>query len=136
MGIWEKIKEISLKIFNNAKLLFNKFLPERKQRIIASGIAGGIIILLVFVISITRDPVAAPLSEKKITVTPNLIPPEDFFLPEEPDYLPGVLLGRERRKSWTEEDAMDYWQNPMISGEDEWRNNIETAIDKLMERIP
>lgn len=136
MGIWDKIKEFSLKVFNNAKLFFFKLFPEKKQQITAACTAIGVIVVLVFVILITRNSSAAPIAEKEITVTPNLIPFEDFFLPDEPDYLPGVLLERGRRESWTEADADEYWQNPMISGEDEWRNNIETAIDKLMERVP
>jgi hypothetical protein len=136
MGIWGKITGYSLNIFNNVKQLFLKFFPEKKQRIICASTAGGVIILIIFIISMMRSYAVVPNKERDITVTPNLIPPEDFFLPDEPDYLPGVLLERERRESWTEEDAVDYWQNPMISGEDEWRNNIETAIDKFMERIP
>jgi hypothetical protein len=64
------------------------------------------------------------------------IPAEEFFLPDEPDFLPGVLLERERRTSWTEQDAGEYWQDPLRSGEEQWREKIETAVDEFLERIP
>jgi len=64
------------------------------------------------------------------------IPAGEVFLPDEPDFLPGVLLGREQRSVWTEQDAAEYWQNPLRQGEEEWRNKIETSIDELLERVP
>jgi len=64
------------------------------------------------------------------------IPAEELFLPEEPDFIPGVLLERERRSSWTEVDAEEHWQDPLRLGEHYWRVRIETAIDEFLERIP
>ena len=64
------------------------------------------------------------------------IPPEELFLPDEPDYLPGVLLEREQRTSWTTEDASSYWQDPLKFGEEQWREKIEAAIDEFLERVP
>ena len=64
------------------------------------------------------------------------IPPGEIFFPDEPDFLPGVMLGRERRTSWTELDASEYWQDPLREGEEPWREMIETAINELLERIP
>jgi hypothetical protein len=60
---------------------------------------------------------------------------EELFLPEEPDFLPGVLLDRDRRTSWSEQDASEYWQDPLRVGEEQWREKIEAAIDELMERV-
>ena len=64
------------------------------------------------------------------------IPAEELFLPDEPDFLPGVLLERERRTAWTEEDAIEYWQDPLRQGEEQWRQKIEAAIDEFLERVP
>lgn len=64
------------------------------------------------------------------------IPAEELFLPDEPDFLPGVLLERERKSSWTEHDAEEFWQDPLISGEEQWREKIEAAIDEFLEHIP
>jgi hypothetical protein len=64
------------------------------------------------------------------------VPPEDIFLPEEPDFVPSFIPGRERRESWTGEDAAAYWQDPLRSGEEAWRNRIESVIDELLERVP
>ena len=64
-----------------------------------------------------------------------IIPPEELFLPEEPDFIPGVMLERERRAAWTAEDAAPYWQDPLKDGEEPWRQHIENTIDELMERV-
>jgi hypothetical protein len=64
------------------------------------------------------------------------IPAEDLFLPNEPDFLPGVVPGREQRSVWTAEDAEPYWYNPLEKGEEEWRNRIRTALDEFLENVP
>jgi len=65
-----------------------------------------------------------------------LIPPEELFLPDEPDFVPGVMLGRERRAEWTAEDAEPWWQNPLVVGEERWRAEIERMVDEIMESVP
>jgi len=72
-------------------------------------------------------------SESIITVP---VPAEELFLPDEPDYVPGVLLEREQRLNWTDEDASEYWQDPLKYGEEQWREKIEASIDKFMEQVP
>jgi hypothetical protein len=64
------------------------------------------------------------------------IPLEDLFLPDEPDFLPPVILGRERREAWTAEDAEPFWYKPPKEGETEWRERVEQVIDELLERVP
>jgi hypothetical protein len=64
------------------------------------------------------------------------IPPEELFLPGEPDFLPGVIPERERREFWTAEDAEPYWYNPLERGEEEWRNRIRAALDEFLEHVP
>lgn len=64
------------------------------------------------------------------------IPAEELFLPDEPDFLPEVILERERRSSWTEQDVSEYWQDPLKFGEEQWREKIEAAIDVFLERVP
>jgi hypothetical protein len=64
------------------------------------------------------------------------VPPEEIFLPEEPDFVPGVILEREKRTEWTENDAREYWRDPLKEGEEQWREKIEGEIDKYLERVP
>ena len=64
------------------------------------------------------------------------IPAGEIFLPDEPDFLPGVLLERERRSNWTIEDASEFWQDPLRFGEEQWREKIEEIIDLFLERVP
>jgi hypothetical protein len=64
------------------------------------------------------------------------IPPGELFLPEEPDFVPQVLLEREPRESWSAEDAAPFWHDPLKMGEEPWRRRIEEAIDELLEEVP
>jgi hypothetical protein len=76
------------------------------------------------------------LTEPERIITSLPIPINELFLPDEPDFVPGVLLGRERRTFWTEDDAAEFWQDPLRFGEEPWRLQIENAIDEMLERIP
>jgi hypothetical protein len=64
------------------------------------------------------------------------IPPEELFLPDEPDFLPGVIPEREQREVWSAEDAAPYWYDPLEGAGDEWRGRIKTALDELLEYVP
>jgi hypothetical protein len=71
-----------------------------------------------------------------VTVQPVPVPPEELFLPEEPDFLPPVILERPRREAWTVEDAEAHWYNPLEQGEEAWRERVEQVIEELLERVP
>jgi hypothetical protein len=62
--------------------------------------------------------------------------PEDFFLPYEPDFVPDVLLEREPRNGWTEEDARPFWTDPLKGNEEAWRERIESGVDAILEHVP
>ena len=63
-------------------------------------------------------------------------PGAEFFLPYEPDFVPDVLLEREPRDGWTEEDARPFWTDPLPGNERFWRRRIESGIDSLLEQVP
>jgi hypothetical protein len=69
-------------------------------------------------------------------LTPLSIPQEDFFLPDEPDFLPEVLLEREPRSEWTPDDALPFWKDPLHEDPEKWRGRIEMVIDELLEGVP
>jgi len=98
-----------------------------------------IVILLFLILAISSH---KPVSEEK---PPNIetestaqyaFPAEDFLLPYEPDFVPDVLLEREPRENWTEEDARPFWTDPMEGNEELWRKRIESGIDSLLEQVP
>jgi hypothetical protein len=64
------------------------------------------------------------------------IPAEDIFMPDEPDYIPGVILERQQRSIWSMDDASVFWRDPLMFGEEQWREKIEEAVNELMERVP
>ena len=105
--------------------------------IIAAAVLLVILLLLVLDVSSHRS-----VTEEKRPSTETepaaeyAFPAEDFLLPYEPDFVPDVLLEREPRDSWTEEDARPFWTNPMEGNEELWRKRIESGIDSLLEQVP
>ncbi|MDR2499994.1 MAG: hypothetical protein LBD37_02800 [Treponema sp.] len=67
---------------------------------------------------------------------PRTILAEELFLAEEPDFVPPVILERERRDAWTPADAEPYWLDPLKDGAEPYTRMLYTAVDTLMERIP
>jgi len=94
-----------------------------------------LILIISVILSISEKKDEIPAGPQDITII-SPIPAGELFLPDEPDFIPGVLLERERRTSWTEEDALEHWQDPLRFGEEQWRERIENAIDAFLEHIP
>jgi hypothetical protein len=125
------------KTINYIQDRFNKMTAEGKRRFALICTAAFAVILSFSVIISLVDLDSGKKSDEPEKIKINIpIPAEELFLPDEPDFLPGVLLERERRSSWTEHDADEFWQDPLKSGEEQWREKIEKAIDDFLERIP
>jgi hypothetical protein len=116
---------------------YNKMTGSAKHRFALVCTAVFVVLLTLSVIISLKN--SATEKQPLVPQRPKIIlaiPAEELFLPDEPDFLPAVLLERERRTSWTEQSAVEYWQDPLRSGEEQWREKIETAIDEFLERIP
>lgn len=108
---------------------------KRRIAVVSTIVFAGLFSLIVFITAFSSG------SEKPITRSDKIniispIPPEEIFLPDEPDFIPGTLLERDRRLIWTEEDASAFWQDPLRFGEEQWRDKLEAAIDEFLERVP
>jgi len=125
------------KIIDFFRELAKKLTDEQKRRLILISTAGFCVLLTFTVIMsiVNRTEKRIP-SEPERTKIYFPIPAEELFLPEEPDFLPGVLLDRDRRTSWSGQDAQEYWQDPLRAGEEQWREKIEAEVDELLERVP
>jgi len=100
-----------------------------------------IIILLLVLAAVSRPGKGLKSADgffdhSKEPIEREVLPLEDFFLPYEPDFIPDVLLEREPKESWTEEDARPFWTDPLEGNESVWRKRIESEIDSLLERVP
>ncbi|MDR2344118.1 MAG: hypothetical protein LBD86_06280 [Spirochaetaceae bacterium] len=62
--------------------------------------------------------------------------PEDFFLSEEPEFLPPVMLEQERKDAWSVEDASEFWTAPSEFSGEFWREEVSASIDRLLEPLP
>jgi hypothetical protein len=117
-----------------------RFSPERRKWLLV-GLGALLVLLLLSLVAAlliqgrqTRP--GPPPEDPAGPVQEGRIPREELFLPEEPDFIPGVLPDRERRNFWTPEDAAPYWQDPLKYGEEPWREQAESVIDELLERVP
>jgi hypothetical protein len=115
---------------------FKKLTDGQKKRLLLICTAGGSVLLTFSVIMsmVNRMEKDNPLEPERTKIRIS-IPADDIFLPEEPDFLPGVLLERDRRTVWSEDDALEYWQNPLRDGEEQWREKIEAEVDEFLERV-
>ncbi|MCL2208950.1 MAG: hypothetical protein FWB89_02185 [Treponema sp.] len=128
--------------------IFNKIFQSIKERL--EKLSGGqrrqlVLACTAFFIAVLTLSVIISVNKPQRNIQPSgmeamrfiyAIPAEELFLPDEPDFLPGVILERERRTSWTEDDAAEYWQDPLKNGEQQWRDKMEAAVDEFLERIP
>ena len=69
------------------------------------------------------------------TGTP-VLPSDELFLPEEPDFVPDFIPEREQRTIWTRAEAEPYWIDPLSEVSEKYINMIDAAIDNLMEQVP
>ena len=123
------------KLIQNIKDWFSKLTAGQKKRLALTGtVAFAAILTLSVLISIGSSGGNIPESENAVIYSP--IPAQELFLPDEPDFIPAVILEREQRTFWSEQDAAEYWQDPLRYGEEMWREKIEAAIDELLERVP
>lgn len=114
---------------------FINLTAAQKRTLVLGCTAFFCVILTVVVLAALKVSGEPPAEGEKFSII-SPIAPEDIFLPDEPDFIPGVLLEREQRTSWTEQDALEFWQNPLEDGGDKWREIIETTVDELLERVP
>jgi hypothetical protein len=112
-------------------------LPPPRRRLVFVGFGALLAMLLLLPVILLALSRGGPDRTARAPDPPaRTIPPEDIFLPEEPDFVPSFIPGRERRESWTGEDAAVHWQDPLRRGEEVWRDRIESVIDELLERVP
>ena len=117
-------------------LLLNR---ARRAKVPLLTVVIGIPVILALIIAgvalSSEDASEKPAAHPASSVMTRRVPAEDLFIPEEPDFVPGVLLEREKRTQWSVDDAMPWWQDPLKDGEQEWREQIEKTVDGIMENV-
>jgi len=122
------------------KRLMERLPPEKRKPILMVSVGACAVLALVIagIPLLTRDKPdeRKPAAAKNAPARQGIIPPDDLFLPDEPDFIPGVMLEREQRTAWTAADIAPLWQDPLKNGEEPWRNRVEKTIDEIMESVP
>ena len=125
---------LSGKIDPLADRLLGRF-PEEKRRPILFAFGGLVVLLFILIISTVVIHAGRPKKGDAVEMSAGpRIPPEELFIPTEPDFLPEFLLEREQRSSWSLDDIRPYWKSP--GNQELWQDEIKTAVDKLMEAVP
>ena len=115
---------------------------QSAPRALVLGIAGGIALLLIGILAVllimNHNQVNAERAARELaeSFAPLSISGDELFLPDQPDFLPGVMLHREVRENWTAEDAAPYWTDMLEGNRDFWLEQVKSNIDELMENIP
>jgi hypothetical protein len=117
-------------------------LPETKRRLVViclGGFLGTILLCLTAVLLVTGlagDEKTGAARSLESAFGPMAVPQEELFLPGEPEFLPELLLERERRETWTADDGRPYWSDPREDSDPLWRERVRTEIDALLENVP
>ncbi|MDR0455288.1 MAG: hypothetical protein LBH20_01210 [Treponema sp.] len=147
VGVKTALSDFFYKMIEKAaelgKPLVEKLPPEKRRPVLMVSAGAFAVLALVFagipVLTRGKSEEQKPASASvagNVPARQGIIPPDEVFLPDEPDFVPGVMLERERRTRWTDADAAPLWQDPLKNGEEPWRNRIEKTIDEIMESVP
>jgi hypothetical protein len=133
-GILEKVKGLFSVLVSRITEAFDRVGPDiKKPLLIGLGGLAALILILAIAAGIIN-------SRKKRIISPDVvaggltIAVEELFIPAEPDFVPEFIFEREKRRFWSLEDIRPYWKSPDLS--DRWREEIKSAVDKLLEGVP
>ena len=135
LRVFAEIQFFTLSVIDR---ILEKVPPEKRRIVSVTAIAVFVVLIITFgIFSFSKGKPGG----REITVVTNIpsgifIPQDELFLPEEPDFVPGVLLERERRDAWTADDAASWWRDPLKNGEQIWRDQIEKTVDAIMGSVP
>ncbi|MDR0655484.1 MAG: hypothetical protein LBG22_04145 [Treponema sp.] len=142
-GLVSKVLDFAGKapVFLNKNLSMKTFeeIIRSKHRFVFLGLGAAALLLIVLLIvfALASGKAEVKQAESMEDVFPDaLIQAQDLFLPEEPDFLPSLIPERERRETWTGEDAGEFWYDPLRRDERLWRERARQTVDRLLERIP
>jgi hypothetical protein len=142
-GLVSKVSDFARKapVFLNKNLSMETFegIIHSKYRFVFFGLGAAMLLLiaLLIVFGFAAGKGGGKQAQSMADVFPDaLIQAQDLFLPAEPDFLPSLIPERERRETWTGEDAGEFWYDPLRHGERLWRERARQTVDRLLERIP
>ncbi len=116
-------------------------LSNKKLLLIIGASLGALaLLMLLLVMSIrinhNRNEMQSASQKSNRMIVPHAVKPEEMFLPREPQIIPEVILDREPKSSWTDEDAEQFWNDPLDGNSDVWKNRIFEAVDDMLENVP
>jgi len=141
-SVAEKAAKLGDRLWLVIDKLLEKVPPEKRRLVLTASIGFCAVLLVIAGASLGNAAMTRGGDTGKggaaagAALRQGVIPADDLFLPDEPDFVPGILLEREQRAVWTADDAAPLWQDPLRNGEEPWRDRIERTIDEIMESVP
>ncbi|MHC6202449.1 hypothetical protein ACYULU_04555 [Breznakiellaceae bacterium SP9] len=135
-AVWEKMVSFLLNIPKFIKNLSNPEQAKSPKGILLAALAVVAVVLVICLGVVLMEEKERSVSRGTVLSGPPLIPTEELFLPDEPDFLPKILLDREKKEAWTDADASAHWRDPKELGDELWKKEVETVIDTLLEVVP
>jgi hypothetical protein len=139
---WYSLKWLFSKLLERPagelKKLFAK-LFEKKSARIAVVVSVTLAVAVPLIIAITaRITIEIQSNEPRADMIfePDPIGARDLFIPDEPDFLPPVILEQEQKTVWTGADAAEFWTDPLEFSDEYWRQKLSSSIDRLLEPLP
>ncbi|MDR0643662.1 MAG: hypothetical protein LBG05_01930 [Treponema sp.] len=118
------------------RTIIEEFHKHRRVFITGAGVIALLLLVFAVVLLINAERSKKPRSPIQVEKSkPTSIPMEDIFLPDEPDFLPNVILEKQPKK-WDAQDARPFWTNPLENDPSQWQNNIKNTVDEIMEKTP
>jgi hypothetical protein len=115
------LKSLRVLFFALEDTLLEKVAPEKRRLIYLTIIGSFTAVVVIIIIGVVMVGSQSGKDKKPIAdggiIREYLIPPDELFLPDELDFVPGVMLEREQRSQWTAADAVPFWQDPLRNGE-------------------
>ena len=130
----DRIIEIFSALVTRIKDASNNVGPNKKKPLLIGFGALAVLFLVLVIAAGISNSKKRRMASPDTVVGTLTIPAEELFIPAEPDFVPEFIFEREKRRFWSLEDIRPYWKIPDSS--DRWREEIKSAVDKLMEGIP
>jgi hypothetical protein len=131
---FDRIKEVFSVLVTRTKDAINNVGPDKRKPLLIGFGTLALLFLILVIVAGTSSSKKRRMASLDAVASNLTIATEELFIPAEPDFVPEFIFEREKRRFWSLEDIRPYWRIP--DSRDRWREEIKSAVDKLMENVP
>jgi hypothetical protein len=138
MKLIMEINELGQSLIKRCQSIADRILdriPEEKRRFFLLSLSGLVFLAICLTIAALAIGPRAPVNPREMR-SGYRIPAEELFYPQEPDFLPPLLMERNPRQPWTTGDLELFWLDPKTGNEEKWLETAKAVVDRLMDGVP